>query len=52
MLGVELTVGAAVVAGLIGAFGFYFAELVFVNSGSTDSEEMVHLEASREDEED
>lgn len=50
--GVELKTSAALAAGLIGAFGFYFTELIFVHSGSTDTEEMTLMESSLEDEED
>lgn len=49
--GVELAAGAALAAGFIGAFGFYFIELVFVHSGSSDAEE-AFMEYSFEDEED
>lgn len=52
MPGVELVVGAALAAGLTGAFGFYFAELIFVHSRSAGTEEMTVMEFSLEDEED
>lgn len=52
MPGVELMTGAALTAGLIGAFGFYFAEQVFVHSGSTETEKMALAEAPFEEEED
>lgn len=44
--GVELGAGAALAAGFIGAFGFYFVELVFVHSGPVDSEEMALADPS------
>lgn len=50
--GIELATGVALAAGLISAFAFYFAELVFVHSGSADTEEMALMESSLEDEED
>lgn len=50
--GVELVTGAALVAGFIGAFGFYFAELIFVYSGPVDTEEMALIDPSSEDGED
>ena len=49
---VELASGAALAAGLIAAFGFYFAELVFVHLGSADTEETAFMASSLEDEED
>lgn len=48
--GVEVVTGAALAAGLIGAFGFYFAELVFVYSGPVDAEELSLVDPSFEDE--
>ncbi|MGF1470589.1 MAG: hypothetical protein ACFB50_02460 [Rubrobacteraceae bacterium] len=50
--GVEIAPVAALAAGLIAAFAFYFGELVFVHSGSADTEEMALMESSLEDEED
>lgn len=46
--GMELAMGDALAAGFIGAFGFYFVELVFVYSGPVDSEEMALVDPSSE----
>lgn len=46
--GVELMTTAALASGLVGAFGFYFVEQLFVHWGSSDTEQMASVPSSSE----